>query len=215
MERLRRGLPLSRLEAAQMAGCFCKSAVSLLLNYCLLCWHERAFILCIIIDSSWKHYWEQSGELSSDAVSASNFSWIWVLWTSVFSSKKCKWKHCETTWLYWCHNNKRDCFILMDHINFSYDLSYHIHYILWICLSSVFLTEPKASRWRQLPPLYQFQALGIWKSIVIYSSGWKLPTHIIPCQLTKVRWCMNKEATHILVCWVEHTFPCFILTVGC
>lgn len=124
-------------------------------------------------------------------------------------------KHCETTWLYWCHNNKRDCFILMDHINFSYDLSYHIHYILWICLSSVFLTEPKASRWRQLPPLYQVQALGIWKSIVIYSSGWKLPTHIIPCQLTKVRWCMNKEATHILVCWVEHTFPCFILTVGC
>lgn len=61
-----------------------------------------------------------------------------------------------------------------------------------LCEYAVFLAEPKASRWCQLPPLHPVQALGIWKSFVIYSSRWKFPTHIIPCQLTKVCWCIKQ-----------------------
>lgn len=61
----------------------------------------------------------------------------------------------------------------------------HTPYSLCIWLF-LFLTEPKASRWCQLPPMHPVQTLGIWESFVIHSSRWKFPTHIIPRQLTKV-----------------------------
>lgn len=136
--------------------------------------------------------------------------WNWIIEIQIIMYIKYlyTWKHCETISL-----NKLTWLLYLKEAYFSDLIIYLTRVAIFILLYEYAcllfsVAESKASRWCQLPPLHSVQALGIWKSSVVYSSRWKLPTHIIPCQLTEVCCCINHNLlSSISVLCRTHFFP--------